>query len=392
MDNDTLILAAIAVLERASSREEAEAALARLATEYGSPDDVEMSAFPDPDPDEVVGLVELATSPWQRYQGPHGGHGWKNASTGEVRYQPEMPADHDGGSDENPAPTKNAAKPAANEGKRGLLNRLFGLVSSKPTATGPKYAEVAHLGVAERAESSAARKQFTQKLEQAKAKDWQRLADMHGGTPEEVRADAARRVGKLVGGLGFHVRVSSDEILGLILEGGFKNQFQTGGSRAALFDPRGRIRAESAGMGVPEDAPPDQRPVYGYLSDGKVPPEEEAAHGYGSIVVKLKDSVRERSTVSMGDSLQGATNGEFLASPAGKMSHLSVDPASLAAVGMDALDDYAKFNGKFRTYIEAQTHGGVKADDIESVRFRREPPEAIKRRLAEMKVPWSVYE
>lgn len=31
---------------------------------------------------------------WTRYQGPHGGHGWKRGSTGEIVYQEEMPGSH----------------------------------------------------------------------------------------------------------------------------------------------------------------------------------------------------------------------------------------------------------------------------------------------------------
>lgn len=36
--------------------------------------------------------IELASGdPWERYQGPHGGHGWKHSGTGEVLYQEEKP-------------------------------------------------------------------------------------------------------------------------------------------------------------------------------------------------------------------------------------------------------------------------------------------------------------
>lgn len=42
-------------------------------------------------------VIEADTpTKWQKYNGPHGGHGWRNTTTGEVVYQEDMPQSHGG--------------------------------------------------------------------------------------------------------------------------------------------------------------------------------------------------------------------------------------------------------------------------------------------------------
>lgn len=242
---------------------------------------------------------------------------------------------------------------------------------------------------AERMAASPAYAAFADKLEGDPNR--QRLwAAVGGGNAEAAKAEARAKMQALVASADVYSRVPSEAVLGMILKGGFKNQFQVGKS-AALYDPRGRIKAEAGGMGLPPDAPPEGRPIYGYLSDGSVPPGEEAAANYGGVVVKMKPSVKGRATVTMGDSFSGATNGDFQASPMDKVSHNSISPAALANVGMDSLDSFAKFNSTHRTYIEAHMHGGVGPQDIESVQFRGEPSPDMARRLEAMGIPWSSY-
>lgn len=53
---------------------------------------VEMPPF-RPDAEFTNRAVELAAT-WERYEGPRGGTGWKNAATGEVLYQEENPNEH----------------------------------------------------------------------------------------------------------------------------------------------------------------------------------------------------------------------------------------------------------------------------------------------------------
>jgi hypothetical protein len=54
--------------------------------------------FPRPLPEDHFQLVvpESDQLSWQSYVGPHGGHGYKNAATGEVRYQQHAPTEGGG--------------------------------------------------------------------------------------------------------------------------------------------------------------------------------------------------------------------------------------------------------------------------------------------------------
>ena len=102
-----------------------------------------------------------------------------------------------------------------------------------------------------------------------------------------------------------------------------------------------------------------ERPIYGYMDiggrndtfDGVL---SNSLNGYGQIRVEFKDSVRDRTTVSFGDSLGEA-----------------YIPAPLNKVHVDAVVKSSKqdIDRPWRTseYVEAQIHGGVTADDIERV-------------------------
>lgn len=61
----------------------------------------------------------FATDPWVAYQGPHGGQGWKNTSTGQVVYQKEKPAGQQSG-----GPAQPAALPSDQELARAKVEPL----------------------------------------------------------------------------------------------------------------------------------------------------------------------------------------------------------------------------------------------------------------------------
>lgn len=68
-----------------------------------------------------------ATVQWQQYQGPHGGHGWRNTLTGEIRYQEAMP--HEAGPGTS-ATTDQAAPP-----RSAPANRSPGWVEARHEAS-----------------------------------------------------------------------------------------------------------------------------------------------------------------------------------------------------------------------------------------------------------------
>ena len=51
---------------------------------------------------------------WTRYEGPHGGHGWKRGSTGEIVYQEEMPRSREDGTEKESAPSKGGSQVSGN--------------------------------------------------------------------------------------------------------------------------------------------------------------------------------------------------------------------------------------------------------------------------------------
>lgn len=80
MDNETLIMTLLEIREQADDEEHADAALKQLKKILRG------------EGEDADGYDLAAT--WERYQGPRGGHGWKNPETGHVLYQDEDPNEH----------------------------------------------------------------------------------------------------------------------------------------------------------------------------------------------------------------------------------------------------------------------------------------------------------
>ncbi|MEC4806217.1 MAG: hypothetical protein SAJ72_18335, partial [Jaaginema sp. PMC 1080.18] len=171
-----------------------------------------------------------------------------------------------------------------------------------------------------------------------------------------------------------------------------------------------RERVEEKVMGIPLDAKPDDRPIYGYYGgrdlDGST--HKDVAKTYGSIAVKLKPETKKRSTITGSDSFKSGVASEAInpdggdAPPPNAASLVSstrhgYDVEDLNKVGgypdnykdkrwrkkhldkaakakdIDDLNDLAPTGNK---YLEAQIFGGVKPDDIAEIHF--EPREGAK--------------
>lgn len=72
-------------------------------------------------------IMEEESAKWQKYNGPHGGHGWRNGATGEIVYQEEMPG---GGGDQK---QDAQSQPASDEAEQGLRPE------KKPGPTGEAF-------------------------------------------------------------------------------------------------------------------------------------------------------------------------------------------------------------------------------------------------------------
>lgn len=89
------------------------------------------------------------------------------------------------------------------------------------------------------------------------------------------------------------------------LEDGERLTFHTTGITNGREDIEARCAVEHEMMGVPLDADEEERPRYGYLRGSS----ERGAvlNGYGNVLVRLGDHLRDRATVVLGDSMGSTT-------------------------------------------------------------------------------------
>lgn len=177
-----------------------------------------------------------------------------------------------------------------------------------------------------------------------------------------------------------------DSLRQIIIDRRMKTQFETGTS-GGLFSPNARREVESRQMGIGTDVPDTLRPSYGFqvhFDEWDVVTGSPAARHYGRIVLRLKDSVRNRTTMSAGDSLDngllvvpvdGPINNEDMYLAAIRENHSILEAASDAVkrgIKEDLLGDY--WEGEYgdsawHYYNEVQIHGGSTLADIEEVLF-----------------------
>lgn len=183
------------------------------------------------------------------------------------------------------------------------------------------------------------------------------------------------------------VAVSEEILREVIDDERFKNQFETKTSNGTL-DPGMRKVWESVITGATVDEKPADRAIYGFMTantdvpkhDENGAPDTSAGHDatdrndyegqwrdmlsvnnpmasqYGSVVVELKDSVRDRTTATIGDSLRAQTVGLPVNEP--------VTSEGLLVAGLYSRTDRATTPMYTTRYVEAQVTGGVTVDDI----------------------------
>lgn len=142
---------------------------------------------------------------------------------------------------------------------------------------------------------------------------------------------------------------------GEILDTGkFLNQFQAGQS-GGDYDPEARLWAEQQGLGVPKNLDYDKRPFYGYI-----PTPSTDARFYGQVEFVFKPEVKERTTFTLGDSLDRFAGG----------SVVGAKDLLRQTEGWDReVSDLYEGNWRGIEYIEAQIHGGLSIKDVAKVRF-----------------------
>jgi hypothetical protein len=113
-----------------------------------------------------------------------------------------------------------------------------------------------------------------------------------------------------------------------------------------------RSAAEEVGLGVPKKIPHKDRPVYGYVYG------DSGASQYGDIELVFKPHVRERTTITCGDSLGIMRSGKACGTPL-------TDPS------LEGVDEHASYvhrkDAEGMSYVEAQIQGGAHLSEVASV-------------------------
>lgn len=196
-----------------------------------------------------------------------------------------------------------------------------------------------------------------------------------------------------------HIRVTAATLGSVLRQGRMKTQFESNRSRGLLSNDI-RADVEFQQWGIPKDSDPEMRPVYGYMAE-----EGEALvrkggflNQYGDVVVVLKDDVRERTTVTFGDSLDVHDRPEAQQGMpvdeadwrVGRYSTAYGSPSFPSKMGLPLKDS--------NDYAEAQVHGGVHTEDIDHVVLPAESAPTmpgnswLKRLLEKNDVPYVVQD
>ena len=179
----------------------------------------------------------------------------------------------------------------------------------------------------------------------------------------QVEAKAREAITKIATEHDMAIQFKSENLDRFLSDPRLKSQFETGRSGGAL-DHNLRADAEYAGLGAPLDLDPKRRPIYGYMNLG--PAAEKRVSQYGDLTFVLKDTVRERTTVTVGDSLHNMRSGYVAGTPVTQPEKASWDTR------VDALYDYAKFGDTTTLlnrigYAEIQIQNGVGIGDVRAV-------------------------
>lgn len=190
-----------------------------------------------------------------------------------------------------------------------------------------------------------------------------RVAQEKRQTVAQVEAQLQETVRRIASEHDLAIQFKSERLDRFLSDPRFKTQFETNSSGGTL-DKQYRADAEYAGLGAPLDLDPKRRPIYGYMNMGKAAQDRVAQ--YGDITFILKGDVRQRTTITAGDSLYNMKSGYVAGTPVSQPGKASWD------TGVEALYNYAQDGNVERLvqrigYAEIQIQGGVGIGDVRAV-------------------------
>lgn len=190
------------------------------------------------------------------------------------------------------------------------------------------------------------------------------------------------------------VRVPDNIFSKVLKDGRFKSQFETGKSKG-LFDPKFRAEVEANVLGVDPFIEPEQRPIYGYLGDAKSDGNLEASDHYGSVIARMKDTVRPRTTVTANDSLDRAADSTAMPINAPDIDYrIGVQGSWRNLINKELTpEQITASKATHALYMEAQIQQGASISDIEHVAFTGKAPSATTLdELKKRRIDYTVYD
>lgn len=200
-----------------------------------------------------------------------------------------------------------------------------------------------------------------------KVDQWLKIvADRYQTTPAEIERIVSERMAQVLDDSPLAVNFYSKNMDSLLADGRFKSQFETKTS-GAILNVKSRANAEELGLGIPENVPAAQRPIYGFLRVNQ----EADTIGYGDITFVFKEDVRRRATYTTADSLYNFAGGEVAGTPITSPGRASWDG------WVEALHSYASDEADLADlmrrikYFEVQIQNGVSLADVSAVIDRK---------------------
>lgn len=233
------------------------------------------------------------------------------------------------------------------------------------------------------------------------ARDQRDSAKKAGQSLPEYRRVTAARLKDWLSDKPIATRVTNEGALrDIVSSGRFKTSFEGSARGAGLFADLKTRRLGEEIHGIPADTPNAERPVYGYVAVNGVEPalsagrkiegireregQEDVLSAYGKIQVILKPDVRERTFVTVGDSLDEV---------AFKAPSPIDDPSADSISGGEFENRWGPFQDPDwtrRQYVEAQIRDGVRSEDIAEVVFADQPSAPTVAALEAAGIPWQV--
>lgn len=174
---------------------------------------------------------------------------------------------------------------------------------------------------------------------------------LSGKTTQQIEGELLEQAKDMLSKRTPMIRVPFDVASKIWSDERFKNQFETNTSGGAL-NPEYRTSTEKKLIGIPESLSGKDRPVYGYAGTESGSFDNENLRHYGDVAFVLKDSVKRRSTVTFGDSLDSSL---------GVSNYESPELHSIAST-----EPGEQYETSF-PYIEVQYHGGVGLNDVKKI-------------------------